>query len=231
MVTGRRLDRSRTASRSAASARRIPSAIRAWSRASRCARRRASRTPRSSCDPRPAVSRPCRRRRRSTTSDGTMGNVSSADARATATTSTISIPGSRRIDGGVGQFDKRPVRDGRVTQESAQLVDWMKDWTKDVSAPNACIYMGGSDPERPVEHADPTSRAQRPQHVRARFRNTQIAFVLANLDRAPADATARSTSTSTAASGRSSWSADDGGDLGAGAAGARARRFEPEGRR
>ena len=31
----------------------------------------------------------------------------------------------------------------------------------------------------------PLSRAMRPQHVRARFRNTQIAFVLANIDRAP----------------------------------------------
>ena len=61
----------------------------------------------------------------------------------------------------------------------------MKDWTKDVSAPNACIYLGGPINSDPPHNADPTTRPSRPQHVRARFRNTQIAFVLANIDRAP----------------------------------------------
>jgi hypothetical protein len=47
--------------------------------------------------------------------------------------------------------------------------------------------MGGPILSDPGTHdnADPASRPSRPQHVRARFRNTQIAFILANIDRAP----------------------------------------------
>jgi hypothetical protein len=75
-----------------------------------------------------------------------------------------------------------------ITQEAPQLVDWMKAWTADVNAPNACIYKAGPIASDPTSAADPTGRPDRPQHVRARFRNTQIAFVLANLDRAPAGA-------------------------------------------
>jgi hypothetical protein len=70
--------------------------------------------------------------------------------------------------------------------EAPQLVEWMRDWTTDVTAPNACIYVAGpiaSDPQ--LITADPTTRPMRPQHVRARFRNTQIAFVLADIDRGP----------------------------------------------
>jgi len=37
----------------------------------------------------------------------------------------------------------------------------------------------------PASSPDPATRMARLQHVRARFRNTQIAFLLANLDRAP----------------------------------------------
>jgi hypothetical protein len=75
-----------------------------------------------------------------------------------------------------------------ITQEAPQLVSWMKDWTKQVSAPNACIYLGGPVTTDPMCTSDPRSRIERPQHVRARFRNTQIAFVLANLDRGPSGA-------------------------------------------
>jgi hypothetical protein len=50
--------------------------------------------------------------------------------------------------------------------------------------PNPCLFMGG-----PVETDppfDPNVLAnQRPQHVRALFQNTEISFILANLDRAP----------------------------------------------
>jgi hypothetical protein len=71
-------------------------------------------------------------------------------------------------------------------QEAPQLVAWMKSWTTDVSAPNACLYMGG-----PIasEKYDPDPSMRLPQHVRARFRNTQVAFVLTNIDRAPPTAT------------------------------------------
>jgi len=77
-----------------------------------------------------------------------------------------------------------------VRQEAPQLVDWMKKWSADVGSPNACLYKGGpisstvtkSDP-------DPTTRPGRPQYVRARFRNTQVAFVLADLERGPATST------------------------------------------
>src|SRR5262245_53339146 len=77
----------------------------------------------------------------------------------------------------------------------------MKNWTQQVAAPNACIYLGGpviSDPQSgpdPKGQPDPRLLAPdpsagppypaRPQHVRARFRNTQVAFLVANLDRAP----------------------------------------------
>ncbi len=72
-----------------------------------------------------------------------------------------------------------------ATPEAPQLVEWMKKWAGDVSAPNACIYLGGPlDSDRP-HNADPTTRPDRPAHTRARFRNTQIAFLLANIDRAP----------------------------------------------
>jgi hypothetical protein len=72
--------------------------------------------------------------------------------------------------------------------EAPQLVEWMKDWTKKVDSPNACIYMGGPIVADTDENNSPRFRHCRPQHVRARFRNTQIAFVLANFDRAPSGA-------------------------------------------
>ena len=63
----------------------------------------------------------------------------------------------------------------------------MKAWTKNVSAPNACLYLGGPTVSEMYE-PDPADRILH-QHVRARFRNTQVAFVLANIDRAPPTAT------------------------------------------
>ena len=55
-----------------------------------------------------------------------------------------------------------------------------------VSAPNACLYLGGPIASDVMKtNPDPSTRADRPQHVRARFRNTQVAFVLADIDRAP----------------------------------------------
>lgn len=90
-----------------------------------------------------------------------------------------------------------------VIQEAPQMLDWMKNWMPKVDAPNACIYLGGpvigdpqSGPDPTNNPPDPITRGPRtdtkgniipgrPQHVRALFRNTQIAFLLANLDRAP----------------------------------------------
>jgi hypothetical protein len=77
--------------------------------------------------------------------------------------------------------------------EAPQLVDWMvgtgvggqKGWTKDITAQNACLYLGGPVIGDPPSSPDPTTRPERLQHVRARFRNTQIAFILANIDRGP----------------------------------------------
>jgi hypothetical protein len=75
--------------------------------------------------------------------------------------------------------------DTSARPEAPQLVEWMKDWTKKIDSPNACIYMGGPIVADTNENNLPSLRHCRPQHVRARFRNTQIAFVLANIDRAP----------------------------------------------
>jgi len=76
-----------------------------------------------------------------------------------------------------------------VRQEAPQLIDWMNAWTKDVASPNACLYVGGPIASDPGSVADPTTRPGRLQHVRARFRNTQVAFVLADVDRGPPGAT------------------------------------------
>ncbi len=73
----------------------------------------------------------------------------------------------------------------KARPEAPQLVEWMKAWTRQIQAPNACLYEGGPILTEDHSNAEPTSRPCRPQHVRARFRNTQIAFVLANLDRGP----------------------------------------------
>ena len=71
---------------------------------------------------------------------------------------------------------------------------------------DACIYLARANRSDPRNHAagnaDPTTRAGRQQYVRARFRNTQVAFVVADIDRAPPGAEHESTSTFTAASGR-----------------------------
>jgi hypothetical protein len=75
-----------------------------------------------------------------------------------------------------------------ITQEAPQLVGWMEAWTKDIQAPNACLYFGGPIIGDPANDADPNGRLLRPQHLRARFRNTQVAFVLANIERAPSGA-------------------------------------------
>jgi hypothetical protein len=90
---------------------------------------------------------------------------------------------------GDGRLDDLPGTMAR--QEAPQLVDWMKQWTADVSAPNACLYMGGpiSPDLRSQSSPDPMTRAKRPRFVRARFRNTQVAFVLANLERGPSTST------------------------------------------
>ena len=81
---------------------------------------------------------------------------------------------------GDGKLDLSPKG---ARQEAPQLVDWMKAWTKDVSAPNACLYLGGPTASETYD-PDPAKRMEH-QHVRARFRNTQVAFVLADIDRAP----------------------------------------------
>jgi hypothetical protein len=70
--------------------------------------------------------------------------------------------------------------------EAPQLVEWMKDWTGKIGSTNACIYMGGPLLQDTNNNNSPLGRPCRPQHVRARFRNTQVAFLLANFDRAPA---------------------------------------------
>ncbi|HXU01114.1 MAG TPA: hypothetical protein VN903_08985, partial [Polyangia bacterium] len=77
---------------------------------------------------------------------------------------------------------------GGARPEAPQLVDWMKGWTADVNASNACLYLGGPIASDPTGSIDPTTRADRPQHLRARFRNTQVAFILADLERAPVGA-------------------------------------------
>jgi hypothetical protein len=74
--------------------------------------------------------------------------------------------------------------------EAPQLIQWMNDWTTNVKAPNACIYKGGPiASDTGAISSDPNTRICREQHVRARFRNTQVAFVLADIDRGPATAT------------------------------------------
>jgi hypothetical protein len=81
----------------------------------------------------------------------------------------------------------------KARPEAPQLVDWMigpgvvgpKGWTTDINAPNACLYLGGPVIGDRASSPDPTTRPDRPMHVRARFRNTQIAFILANIDRGP----------------------------------------------
>jgi hypothetical protein len=73
----------------------------------------------------------------------------------------------------------------RARPEAPQLVEWMKQWTTNIAAPNACLYMGGPISEDSDENNSPLGRMNRPQHARARFRNTQVAFLLTNIDRAP----------------------------------------------
>jgi hypothetical protein len=80
---------------------------------------------------------------------------------------------------GDGKLDLSPTG---ARQEAPQLVDWMKAWTTDVKAPNACLYLGGPTAS---ETYDPDPAKRLSQHVRARFRNTQVAFVLADVDRGP----------------------------------------------
>ena len=102
-----------------------------------------------------------------------------------------------------------------VKQEATQLAEWMKTWTADVAAPNACIYMAGPIASDPANTADPTGRHCRPQHVRARFRNTQIAFVLANIDRAPPTASPLHFEVHGGFRPQSVTMPNDGGDVGA----------------
>jgi hypothetical protein len=83
------------------------------------------------------------------------------------------------------KFGRIPVGGKMIAQESTQLVEWMNGWMKNMSAPNACIYKAGPVQGEPMSVVDPNTRQCRPQHVRARFRNTQVAFVIANLDRGP----------------------------------------------
>jgi len=74
--------------------------------------------------------------------------------------------------------------------EAPQLAEWMRTWTADKNAPNACLYMGGPiESEAKDISLDPGTRPARPQHVRARYRNTQVAFLLANIERGPAAGT------------------------------------------
>ena len=74
--------------------------------------------------------------------------------------------------------------------EAPQLAEWMRTWTADKNVPNACLYMGGPiESETPDISPDPRTRPGRPQHVRARYRNTQVAFLLANIERGPAAGT------------------------------------------
>jgi len=90
-------------------------------------------------------------------------------------------PARKPIDADAdGKLDLAPTG---ARQEAPQLVDWMKAWTKDVTAPNACLYLGGPTASETYE-PDPADRMDH-QHVRARFRNTQVAFVLADIDRGP----------------------------------------------
>jgi len=50
--------------------------------------------------------------------------------------------------------------------------------------PNPCLFLGGPVQTDPA-YQDSVPREMRPQHVRALFKNTEISFILANLDRAP----------------------------------------------
>jgi hypothetical protein len=90
-----------------------------------------------------------------------------------------------RIEPSVINGQEQPVMFGssKATPEAPQLVTWMKGWAKDVNAPNACAYLAGPVIGDPASSPDPNTRAQRSQHVRIRFRNTQVAFVIANIDR------------------------------------------------
>ena len=75
----------------------------------------------------------------------------------------------------------------RARPEAPQLVEWMKQWTSNIDAtPNPCLYLGGPVSADSNTNNSPLGRMDRPQHARARFRNTEVAFVLTNLDRAPA---------------------------------------------
>jgi len=79
---------------------------------------------------------------------------------------------------------------GFARPEAPQLIEWMKTWTGDVTAPNACLYFGGPiDSDTQAISPDPNTRPGRVQYVRARFRNTQVAFVLAAIERAPPSGT------------------------------------------
>jgi len=79
---------------------------------------------------------------------------------------------------------------GHARPEAPQLVEWMATWTSNKNSINACLYKGGpiSSDVQPIL-SDPTTRPDRPQHLRARYRNTQVAFVLADVERAPAAGT------------------------------------------
>jgi hypothetical protein len=97
---------------------------------------------------------------------------------------------SKNVDGASGSDGALDLLTGpggaQARQEAPQLVDWMNKWSKDVSAPNACLYFGGPTASDVMKtNPDPATRADRQQHVRARFRNTQVAFVLADIDRGP----------------------------------------------
>jgi hypothetical protein len=108
-------------------------------------------------------------------------------------------PGKVADVSGIDPKQSMPMmpKTGFARPEAPQLIEWMKTWTRDVTSPNACLYMGGPiDSDTQAISSDPTTRppiegiqAGRPQHVRARFRNTQVAFVLAAIERAPPSGT------------------------------------------
>jgi hypothetical protein len=64
--------------------------------------------------------------------------------------------------------------------DAAQLLDLVKS----NPLPNPCLFLGGPALSDPTPET-PQAPDQRPRHVRALFQNTEIAFVMANLDRAP----------------------------------------------
>jgi hypothetical protein len=60
----------------------------------------------------------------------------------------------------------------------------MLNRVKSNPTPNPCLFMGGPVNTDPP-YQDSVAREKRPQHVRALFENTEISFILANLDRSP----------------------------------------------